>query len=371
MNAPVPRFRWSGRPWLAFALVAVVGFLAVLPVADDIGEGHVDDAFRRALLGYAVARGLNGAISVAQGTEVAVQPAGVGVNFAPGEILDPVNDLVERFSWIMMLAASSLGVQKVLLAMSGWAGLAAAVVAVGVLWLVGLGLRDGAGDDAKGEATGGANGASSRRFRPSAGAVRAAGRVFLFLAVLRFLMPVVAIGNDWAYRTFLEDDWVEASAELERASERIGALDAEVRAQGPPDAGRRVLRPRARRLARERGTRGSSSTGSIDQRAIRLIVVFVMQSVVFPLLTSCGACCDGSCVVEPTSGGFVDLEHVWTRSRPNASVAHGTIHVMERSTWLSSVDGGNCPVEREGTRPTRRIAVSGPFVYHLSRLVPT
>ena len=107
------------RPVAAFALVAAVGLLAVLPVADEVGAGHVDAALKRALLGYAVARGLNGAISVAQGTEGAVQPAGVGVNFAPGEILDPINDLVERFSWIMMLAASSLGVQKVLLAMSG------------------------------------------------------------------------------------------------------------------------------------------------------------------------------------------------------------------------------------------------------------
>ena len=254
----------------------------MLPVADDVGEGHVDDAFRRALLGYAVARGLNGAISVAQGTEVAVQPAGVGVNFAPGEILDPVNDLVERFSWIMMLAASSLGVQKVLLAMSGWAGLAAAVVAVGVLWLVGLGLRDGA------------SGGSPRRFRPSAGAVRAAGRVFLFLAVLRFLMPVVAIGNDWAYRTFLEDDWVEASAELERASERIGALDAEVRAQGPPDVeGGGGFFDRARAGWRQalasvdidaRLEQYRVAAESISENTIRLIVVFVMQTVVFPLL---------------------------------------------------------------------------------------
>ena len=294
MNAPVTRSRWSGRPWLAFALVAVVGFLAVLPVADDIGAGHVDDAFRRALLGYAVARGLNGAISVAQGTEVAVQPAGVGVNFAPGEILDPVNDLVERFSWIMMLAASSLGVQKVLLAMSGWAGLAAAVVAVGALWLVGLGLRDGARSDVKGGATGESDGGSPRRFRPSAGAVRAAGRVFLFLAVLRFLMPVVAIGNDWAYRTFLEDDWVEASAELERASERIGALDAEVRAQGPSDVdGGGGFFDRARAGWRQalasvdidaRLEQYRAAAESISENTIRLIVVFVMQTVVFPLL---------------------------------------------------------------------------------------
>ena len=97
-------------------LLSVV--LALIPATDEVGQSHVDTAFKRALVGYALARGLNGAISVAQGTEVAIQPAGVGVNFTPGQILDPVNDLVERFSWIMMLASSSLGIQKVLLSMS-------------------------------------------------------------------------------------------------------------------------------------------------------------------------------------------------------------------------------------------------------------
>ena len=105
-------------------LFAVIlgSLLALIPTTDTVGAAYVDTAFKRALLGFAVARGLNGVISVAQGTEVAIQPAGVGVSFTPGEILDPVNDLVERFSWIMLLATSSLGVQKVLLSMSAWQG---------------------------------------------------------------------------------------------------------------------------------------------------------------------------------------------------------------------------------------------------------
>jgi hypothetical protein len=34
--------------------------------------------------------------------------------------LDPVNDLVERFSWVMMAATVSLGIQNVLLDISTW-----------------------------------------------------------------------------------------------------------------------------------------------------------------------------------------------------------------------------------------------------------
>ena len=38
----------------------------------------------------------------------------VGVVLTAGEILDPLNDLVERFSWIVLLAASSLALQLLL-----------------------------------------------------------------------------------------------------------------------------------------------------------------------------------------------------------------------------------------------------------------
>ena len=83
---------------------------------DRIGHEQTEAGFKRALLVFAVSRGLNGVISVAQGTEVAVEPVGIGLNFKPGEILDPINDLVERFSWVMLASSASFGIQRVLLA---------------------------------------------------------------------------------------------------------------------------------------------------------------------------------------------------------------------------------------------------------------
>ncbi len=69
---------------------------------------------KRALVTFALTRTLNGVISVAQGTQLAFEPAGVGVVISAGEILDPLNDLVEQFSWLTLLAATSLGVQIML-----------------------------------------------------------------------------------------------------------------------------------------------------------------------------------------------------------------------------------------------------------------
>jgi hypothetical protein len=251
---------------LVIAVVVSVLF-ALLPTTDTIGQSHVDTAFKRALVGYALARGLNGVISVAQGTEVAIQPAGVGVNFTPGQILDPVNDLVERFSWIMMLASSSLGIQKVLLSMSAWNGLLIAVVITGLLLLLSLSLR-------------------------KLGGVRwILQRLFLFILLLRFMMPVFIVANDWMYRTFLEGDYVEAAASLEQAQRSIGEINEEVHAVRTSEPSTLLERAKAvydsalanvdidKRLEEYR-----LAAESISENTIKLIVVFLMQTLVFPLL---------------------------------------------------------------------------------------
>ena len=82
----------------------------------------------RALVTFALTRTLNGVISVAQGTQLAFQPAGVGVVISAGEILDPLNDLVEQFSWLTLLAATSLGVQIMLAEMFATTAVNAALV---------------------------------------------------------------------------------------------------------------------------------------------------------------------------------------------------------------------------------------------------
>jgi hypothetical protein len=81
---------------------------------DQAAGERTHAALQRALVTFALTRTLNGVISVAQGTELAFQPAGVGVVLSAGEILDPLNDLVEQFSWLTLLAATSLGLQIML-----------------------------------------------------------------------------------------------------------------------------------------------------------------------------------------------------------------------------------------------------------------
>ena len=95
----------SNRPiskWLLSLVLLLAALLSVTPFVDQRAAADYEQLFQRAFITFALARTINGVISAVQGTEVALQPAGVGLTLTPGEILDPVNDLVERFSWIML-----------------------------------------------------------------------------------------------------------------------------------------------------------------------------------------------------------------------------------------------------------------------------
>jgi hypothetical protein len=70
------------------------------------------------MVAFGLAKGLNSVISLLQGTEFTFTPVGVGFNFSIGEVLDPFNDMVERFSMVMLFASISLGIQKLLLILS-------------------------------------------------------------------------------------------------------------------------------------------------------------------------------------------------------------------------------------------------------------
>jgi hypothetical protein len=103
---------------IGLAVLVVLG-LNWMPGLDQRAEEYLIDAMADNLLIYATARSLNGIISVVQSIELSVSlGAGVAVNL--GEILDPLNDLVERFSAFVLYGLAGLGLQKlVLIATSG------------------------------------------------------------------------------------------------------------------------------------------------------------------------------------------------------------------------------------------------------------
>lgn len=112
------RLRATRKPLLSLLVLLLAG-ASWHGALDRAGEAYLDRVLGQAVAAYAIARGINAVISVAKGSEVSVEPLGVGVTLAVGQVLDPVDDLVERFSWVMLLATVALGVQRLLLTLGG------------------------------------------------------------------------------------------------------------------------------------------------------------------------------------------------------------------------------------------------------------
>ncbi|HEX5786707.1 MAG TPA: hypothetical protein VFY03_00900 [Woeseiaceae bacterium] len=251
--------------WTLVVIASVA--LATSGVVDDTAETFAEDAFKQALVTFAAARTLNGVISLAQGTEIAVEPGGVGVNLGVGEILDPVNDLVEQFSAVMLVAASSLGLQNVLLEMTSWWGFTALLGAAGLLALVALWWPAPV----------------NNRW------VIAGTRILLLVLVLRFLVPALVLGTNVVARHFLEQEQQAATAALEAASERIEAIQEAPEPTPAPD--RSMLerfgdsvRGTLQSLDVEgRLERLKESVGNASEHIVDLIVLFVLQTILLPI----------------------------------------------------------------------------------------
>ncbi len=98
----------------AIFIVLMVG-LSSTRVLDDYVDDYTTDSIKNAALTYATARGINALVSMMQSSEV---QAGVGIvsgSMTIGELLDPINDMIERFSTVMTWVLASLAAQKVLL----------------------------------------------------------------------------------------------------------------------------------------------------------------------------------------------------------------------------------------------------------------
>ncbi len=81
---------------------------------DNYADDYTNSSSKVAALTYAAARGINALVSVMQSSTV---EAGVIVSgsITIGELLDPLNDMIERFSTVMTWVLASLAAQKVLL----------------------------------------------------------------------------------------------------------------------------------------------------------------------------------------------------------------------------------------------------------------
>jgi hypothetical protein len=188
LNSPA-RYLW---------LVALIGLPAISwwGVLDHFSSEHLNASISSAGLIYGTARGINALVSLLQGTEINIP----FVTFSIGEILDPVNDLIERFSDIILLALGSLALQKILLAVVS--NTIFTVLLSFVAACTGLSL-----------------------FLGGAKLQSALLRTFLVIAFFRFSLGLVVLANSWVDATFLDEADQQRHAAMESFQGQLRQID--------------------------------------------------------------------------------------------------------------------------------------------------
>ena len=117
-------------------------------------------------------------------------------------------------------------------------------------------------------------------------------RITAVLLIIRFAVPVIAILNEGLYSYFLEPQYTASREQLELKSQEIGELNAQARGAVPPpengswlDAAKRGYQQAADALNIERRLEALKRVATeLSEHAINLIVVFSLQTILFPLL---------------------------------------------------------------------------------------
>jgi ABC-type multidrug transport system fused ATPase/permease subunit len=249
------------------ACVVLIAIAAWYRPLQEVANTQIDAGLKRAVISFASARTLNAAISVIQGTEFSVEPMGVGVTLTPGQILDPINDLVEQFSTMMLVASVAFGVQKVMLAIGAHMAISASVTVIAMLWATLFYLQK---------------------------VPTWLSRLLVVLIMVRFAVPLVTVGSDWIFEQFLAEDYGKQLVALDATSGELSKLIPQTSQtptvpQTPNEekglldrmkdrAAEMIAIPKIELQAIKR------SVELIPERVMRLIVVFLMQTIIVPII---------------------------------------------------------------------------------------
>ncbi len=240
------------RRMLGILILALLLALVWFRPLDTVAEQYTESGLKRAFATFAVARGMNAAISVLQSASINFQ-IGAGASFQLGAVLDPLDDLVEQFSALMLAATLSFATQRLLIEVSG-AWLVSVLLTVlflawGVFYLKNWALPGWL------------------------------ARLALGLLCLRLAVPMAALGSEVTYRLLLAGKYETSQAQIKSAE----VSDVEVQAgEG--------LAERAKRWwtqSTDIGKKIEALKAKADgwaEHFVRLAAVFIVQTVVLPLL---------------------------------------------------------------------------------------
>ena len=285
---------YRNRTLIFAVLILALTALSIHGALDNFADDQLSGTTVESFAAYGVARALNATISVFQSAEIGVPMLGTVV---VGEVLDPFNDAIERFSTLMMWALGSLLLQGVVLAFVSsnvfkWAFALIAFVTLSTIIVVW-----------RRRVAGAPSIVVLDRF------CGAAVRVFALAAVVRFIVPVFVIVSYIAGQALLQPEIDRQSSELSAISEEVTGNDQQVldqpainenglgsqNEQDPATEDQRSFLERARDAAGQMlpdiSMPDVSNLSVLLERAVnlaeyltRLMVLFAVKNIILPLI---------------------------------------------------------------------------------------
>jgi hypothetical protein len=172
-----------------------------IPVLDTATDTYFRESITKAGVAYATCRLINASISIVKDSSLQLEPAGVGVSLAVGQALDPIDDMTERLSDVLVTAIISLGVEK--LAYEIGVSVAAPILSIFLLVLSLLIWF------------------KNERIISFQKTIM---RFLLIILILRFCLPISSVANEFVNRYFFADQISDANKELTFYSTEIERL---------------------------------------------------------------------------------------------------------------------------------------------------
>lgn len=242
------------RRVLLLVLTAVILVFSWLPYTSSSAESNVKEGLTRSLTAFGVARALGAAVSLVQSVQVSGSVVFASGSVGIGEVLQPLNELIDQFAKVMLAASVSFGIQLVLLKIGAhW--IVSALVSVAVLY------------------------AALRDWNGAAPANRALQGALMVLLMVRFAVPAAALGSEAVYKTFMAGGDTTDLTAMQRASPSfLGDLAVEPTNAEPSASKRDTL---ARMLIAKDAIRNAASGWT--KNIVHLIASFLLQTVLLPL----------------------------------------------------------------------------------------
>jgi len=239
------------KPKILLNLVMVFCMVILINVSwQDMTRGiesdsaiYLDETFEKAGTAFLIARALNATISVAQSFTITPFVGELTI----GEILDPINDIIERFSWVMLVVTVSIGTQKLLMEIGVSIDLTLIALSTLVLIWISFFIKT----------------SKTKNFLRAA-----AYKLLIIMFLIRFAIPITGFLGSQISPVFLDDKREDAMQAISASKARISDIESTAFVTSPKDSVAKL----------------EEQSKNIVNQIITLITLFLLESILFPLL---------------------------------------------------------------------------------------